>query len=136
VLRSRGPKHEQSSSQKNNLDHPGSVGANARGLRREKRYCDRQGHPEGKAVETGSVTFIPEDNQGSPITVEIVQGQYTIEDLVPGKKRIFVNLTQQVEPGPDETAASRRESNAERLAGSKKRKTLSKQPAPAKLEGN
>jgi hypothetical protein len=90
----------------------------------------------GKAVETGFVTFFPEDNRGSPITVEIVQGQYTIEDLVPGKKRIYVNVTERVESGPDETATSRRESNAERLAGSKKRQTLSKQPAPAKIDGN
>jgi len=90
----------------------------------------------GKAVETGFVTFFPEDNRGTPITVEIVQGQYTIEDLVPGKKRIYVNVTERVESGPDETATSRRESNAERLAGSKKRQTLSKQPAPAKLDGN
>jgi hypothetical protein len=90
----------------------------------------------GKAVETGSVAFVPEDNQGSPVTAEIIQGQYTIEDLVPGKKRIHVNITKQVESGPDETGASRRESNTERLAGSKKRQTLSKQPAPAKLDGN
>jgi hypothetical protein len=93
----------------------------------------------GQPVESGFITFFPEDNQGTAVTGEIVQGEYKIEDLVPGKKRIYVALTDQGEsiaPDPSEKITSRRESNAERLAGRKKKQTGSKQPAPVKIGGN
>src|SRR5438093_11685411 len=87
----------------------------------------------GQLVETGFITFLPEDNRGSAVTAEIVQGQYKVEDLVPGKKRIYVSITEQVQSDTANPIRSRREANAERLGDRKKKQ--SKQPAPVKIGG-
>jgi len=89
----------------------------------------------GQPVESGFITFFPEDKGGTSAMAEIVGGEYTIEDLAPGKKRLYVNITERSEPGPGDTA-TRNESNRERLTESKKRQTKSKQPAPPKIDGN
>jgi hypothetical protein len=91
---------------------------------------------DGQPVESGFVTFFPEDNQGTSVGVEIVQGQYSVPEIAAGKKRIFVNITEVAEPAQIDVAKSRNESNAERLAGARKKQGKSKQAAPAKLEGN
>jgi len=93
----------------------------------------------GQPVESGFVTFFPEDNRGSAVTGDIVQGEYKVEDLVPGKKRIYVAITGQGETVADDASSvghSRRETNAERVGEMKKRRTGSKQAAPVKIGGN
>src|SRR5207244_13497745 len=50
-----------------------------------------------QVVDSGFVTFFPEDNRGSAVTAEIVQGEYRLEDVVPGKKRIFVSIAGQAQ---------------------------------------
>jgi len=92
---------------------------------------------DGQPVESGFVTFFPDDNQGTSVGVEIVQGQYSMQNISPGKKRIFVNLTEAIEPTHVNATKSREEANTERLAGGRKKQgKSSKQAAPAKLEGN
>jgi hypothetical protein len=90
----------------------------------------------GQPVESGFVTFYPEDSQGTSVGVEIVNGEYSVPDIAPGKKRIFVNITDIVEPTHTNATKSREEANAERLAGAKRKKSKSKQPASEKLDGN
>ena len=92
----------------------------------------------GQPVENGYITFFPEDNHGTTAMTEIVEGDYKIGDLVPGKKRIYVTITGQGESVTEDAppaGKSRREANAERLGERKKRRTASQQAA-FKIEGN
>jgi hypothetical protein len=68
--------------------------------------------------------------------VEIVRGEYKVEDLAPGKKRVYVNITDQTQSAAGDATTSRSESNSERLTEGKKRQSRSKQSAPVKIEGN
>jgi hypothetical protein len=86
-------------------------------------------------VDSGFVTFFPEDNRGSAVTAEIVQGEYRMEDLVPGKKRIFVSIAGEVQSDTAGVTTSRKEANAERL-GERKKRPNSKQSAPINVGGN
>ncbi len=87
-------------------------------------------------VDSGFVTFFPEDNRGSAVTAEIVQGEYRLEDVIPGKKRIFVSIAGQAQTDTEGAPTPRREANAERLGERKKRQNASKQSAPINLGGN
>src|SRR5713101_4025335 len=69
---------------------------------------------EGQAVESGFITFFPEDKQGTSAEGEIINGEYTIPNLTPGKKRVFISITEQVEPTTTNVTKSREEANAER----------------------
>jgi|SRR5438552_11277240 len=89
----------------------------------------------GQPVESGFITFFPEDNRGTSVGAAIIQGEYKVENIVPGKKRVYVSITEAVESDTIATT-SRREANAERLAEMKKRRAGSKESAPAKLGGN
>ena len=87
----------------------------------------------GQPVESGFITFFPEDNRGTSVGAAIIQGEYKVENIVPGKKRVYVSITEAVESDTIATT-SRREANAERLGDRKKKQ--SKQPAPVKIGGN
>jgi hypothetical protein len=90
----------------------------------------------GQPVESGFITFFPEDNHGTSVGGEVIRGEYKVENILPGKKRVYVSITEQIEPAKVNVTKSRDEANAERLAGMKKKRTGSKQPASLKLEGN
>jgi hypothetical protein len=91
---------------------------------------------EGQAVESGFITFFPEDKQGTSVEGEIINGEYTIVNLTPGKKRVFISITEQVEPTTTNITKSREEANTERLAKRKKKAPSSKQSLPGNFSGN
>jgi hypothetical protein len=81
---------------------------------------------EGQPVESGFVSFYPEDGQGGTGGGSIVDGEYRAADISVGKNRVHITIT---EPPTGEvvTGKSRAEANAERLA---KIKTAKKKRAP------
>ena len=90
----------------------------------------------GQPVESGFITFFPEDNHGTSVGGEITRGEYKVENIVPGKKRVYVSIPEKVDSDATDATTTRKDANTERIAGLKKRRTGSKQPAPLKLEGN
>ena len=90
----------------------------------------------GQPVESGFVTFFPADDKGQAVGAQIVDGEYTIDEIVPGKKRISVNITDPTAGPGANTPKSRDETNAERLSMAKKRPKATKNPTKTGLAGN
>jgi hypothetical protein len=91
---------------------------------------------EGQPVESGFITFFPEDQRGTTAEGEIINGEYSVSNLTPGKKRVFISITEQVEPTTTNVSKSREEANAERLKPRKRKPSSSKQPLPGNFSGN
>lgn len=49
----------------------------------------------GQPVETGAITFFPEDGKGPTAGANIVAGKYRVENLTPGRKKALVAGTLQ-----------------------------------------
>jgi hypothetical protein len=90
----------------------------------------------GQPVESGFITFFPADDKGQSASGEIVHGEYSIDTLTPGKKRIFVNITDQTAGTAVNTTKSRDEANAERMSKLKRKSTGSKKPTGGGITGN
>ena len=91
---------------------------------------------DGQPLESGFVTFFPVEDRGQSVGAEIVQGEYTIDVITPGKKRVLVSITGQTAPSSTSTGKSREEANAERVSGLKRKQTLSQKTTSSKLIGN
>jgi len=92
---------------------------------------------EGQPVESGFVTFFPEDKNGQSVGAYIVDGQYSIDNITPGKKRVNVSITGVAAAPGSGTPRSRDEANEERLKESKKRPSAAKKTAkPTTIIGN
>jgi hypothetical protein len=89
---------------------------------------------DGQPVESGFITFFPDDQRGSTAEGEIINGEYAVSNLTPGKKRVFISITEQVEPLTSNVTKSREEANAQRLA--KRKPPSSKQAVPSNFSGN
>jgi hypothetical protein len=90
---------------------------------------------DGQPVESGFVTFFPADDKGQSVGTEIVHGEYSIDVLTPGKKRVLVNITTQTTPASTNTNKTREEVNTERISKSKRKLTGKKTPGSG-LIGN
>jgi len=90
----------------------------------------------GQPVESGFITFFPADEKGQSAGGEIINGEYSIDTLTPGKKRIFVNLTDQTAGTAVNTTKSRDEANAERMSKLKRKSPGTKKPTGGGLTGN
>ena len=75
----------------------------------------------GQPVESGFITFFPEDNHGTSVGAEIIQGEYKVENIIPGKKRVYVSITEKVDSDATDATTTRKEANTERIAGLKKK---------------
>jgi hypothetical protein len=91
----------------------------------------------GQPVENGFVTFFPADDKGQSVGAQIINGDYSIDDITPGKKRVSVNITDPTASPPANTPKTRDEANAERLSMAKKRPKAGKNTTKiTKLSGN
>jgi len=54
----------------------------------------------GQPVESGAITFIPEDGQGPTAGANIVAGKFRVENLTPGRKKAIVAGTLQTSTVP------------------------------------
>jgi len=90
---------------------------------------------DGQPVESGFVTFFPVEDKGQSVGTDIVHGEYSIDVLTPGKKRVLVNLTTQTSPASTNATKTREEVNTERISKSKRKLTGKKTPGSG-LVGN
>ena len=67
---------------------------------------------DGKAVEKGFITFFPADGNGNTSGAEILQGEYRVDGISPGKKRVLVRAA----PRPVVLPATREEPQRVQLA--------------------
>jgi hypothetical protein len=87
---------------------------------------------DGQPLESGSVTFSPEDGQGQPVGGGIEEGEFTVVGLTPGKKRVKVTLAAEGETKPTNQRQRMQEIKDERRA-SKADRSQGK-PAPKPLQ--
>jgi hypothetical protein len=90
----------------------------------------------GQPVESGFVTFFPADDKGQSVGGEIVQGEYSIDIITPGKKRVLVHITDPTAPASANVTKTREEANTERLSKSKRKQSGSQKTTSTKLIGN
>ena len=90
----------------------------------------------GQPVESGFVTFYPVEDKGQSVGAEIVQGEYSIDAITPGKKRVVVSITGQTAPASTNATKSRDEVNTERINKLKRKQTGSQKTTSTKLIGN
>ncbi len=90
---------------------------------------------DGQPIESGFVTFFPVEDKGQSVGTDIVHGEYSIDVLTPGKKRVLVNITTQTSPASTNATKTREEVNTERISKSKRKLTGKKTPGSG-LVGN
>ncbi len=91
---------------------------------------------ENEPVASGYIWFHPEDKQGTSASGEIVDGEYRITGMTPGKKRVQITITEVSGSVADNPGRSRDEANAERLSKMKGRRAISSSAVPEQLVGN
>jgi hypothetical protein len=91
---------------------------------------------DGQPLESGFISFYPEEGQGSTVGGEIVKGSYSVKGVAPGKNRVQITVNEAVKKSDVSRGKSRGEANAERLSKIKERKPKMQAAAAHEVEGS
>jgi len=92
----------------------------------------------GSPLEQGYITLYPEDGHGTAVGGPVNKGEYHLDNVAPGKKRVQVQLTEQGPSSGANPGRSRTDANEQRLKGLKnkgRRPSTPSQPQGA-VSGN
>jgi hypothetical protein len=91
---------------------------------------------EGQKVQSGYVSFYPQDGKGAPVGGEIEDGEYSVDDVPIGKNRVEVIPMEAKSPADGNPTRNREGANEERLNRMKKRQPAAPPAVPKNATGN